>query len=243
MRRGVWVRLENVTKSFDGGLVRALLGVTLDVAAGESVALVGPTGCGKSTLLSLIGLLDTPDSGRVLLDGRPADDWEPAEDFRAARVGFVFQFHHLLPNLSLVENVELPLAGRSSRAEARARANEALHRVGLQHRARTRAARVSGGERQLAAVARALVGGADLILADEPTGSVDSETGARIVGLLEEWRATTSGTLILVTHDLVLAARFDRLVKMRDGRIIDDGRSAETGLTSSPSGKSEAGRA
>jgi predicted ABC-type transport system involved in lysophospholipase L1 biosynthesis ATPase subunit len=92
-------------------------------------------------------------------------------------------------------------------------------------------------------VARALVGGADLILADEPTGSVDSETGARIVGLLEEWRATTSGTLILVTHDLVLAARFDRLVKMRDGRIIDDGRSAETGLTSSPSGKSEAGRA
>ncbi len=201
--------------------MKALRGVSLEVAAGESVAIMGPTGCGKSTLLSIVGLLDAPDSGAVFLDGRPASDFEPAEDFRAMRVGFVFQFHHLLPHLSVVENVELPLAGRVGRATARSRATEALTRVGLEHRARTLAARVSGGERQLAALARALVGTPDLILADEPTGSVDSETGGRILALLEEWCATTSGTLLLVSHDLTVAARCRRLVKMRDGAVTD----------------------
>lgn len=220
MALGVSVRLENVSKSFDGGLVRALRDVTLDVGSGESVAVMGPTGSGKSTLLSLIGLLDAPDSGSVYLDGRRAAEWKPAEDFRAKRVGFVFQFHHLLPHLSVQENVELPLAGRARRSEARSRAEEALRAVGLQERARTRAGRVSGGERQLAAVARALVGNPDLVLADEPTGSVDSETGARILGLLEGWSAATSGTLILVTHDTAVAARCGRLVKMRDGRVV-----------------------
>ena len=221
MSPGVSIRLESVTKSFDGGLVQALRGVSLEVAAGESVAIMGPTGCGKSTLLSLIGLLDAPDSGAVFLDGRRAADFEPPEDFRATRVGFVFQFHHLLPHLSVLENVELPLAGRVGRAAARARADEALKRVGLEHRARTLAARVSGGERQLAALARALVGTPDLVLADEPTGSVDSETGARILALLAEWSATTSGTLILVTHDPAVASRCRRLVRMRDGAVVD----------------------
>lgn len=221
MPPGVSIRLENVAKSFDGGLVKALRGVSLEVAAGESVAIMGPTGCGKSTLLSIVGLLDAPDSGAVFLDGRPAADFEPAEDFRATRVGFVFQFHHLLPHLSVVENVELPLAGRAGRAAARARATEALVLVGLEHRARTLAARVSGGERQLAALARALVVTPDLILADEPTGSVDSETGARILALLERWSATTSGTLLLVSHDTAVAARCPRLVKMRDGAVVD----------------------
>src|SRR5512140_2047046 len=122
MPPGVSIRLENVAKSFDGGLVKALRRVTLNVAAGESVAIMGPTGCGKSTLLSIVGLLDAPDSGAVFLDDRPAADFEPAEDFRATRVGFVFQFHHLLPHLTVVENVELPLAGRAGRAAARARA-------------------------------------------------------------------------------------------------------------------------
>jgi len=223
MPPGVSIRLENVAKSFDGGLVKALRDVSLTVAAGESVAIMGPTGCGKSTLLSIVGLLDASDSGAVFLDGRPAADFEPAEDFRATRVGFVFQFHHLLPHLSVVENVELPLAGRAGRTEARARAAEALALVELEHRARTLAARVSGGERQLAALARALVGKPDLILADEPTGSVDSETGARILGLLEDWSATTSGTLLLVSHDPAVAARCRRLVKMRDGAVVDDG--------------------
>ena len=221
MPPGVSIRLENVTKSFDGGLVKALRGISLDVAAGESVAIMGPTGCGKSTLLSIVGLLDVPDSGAVFLDGRPAADFEPAEDFRATRVGFVFQFHHLLPHLSVVENVELPLAGRAGRAAARTRATEALALVGLEHRARTLAARVSGGERQLAALARALVGTPDLILADEPTGSVDSETGARILALLEGWNARTSGTLLVVSHDPAVAARCRRLVKMRDGAVVE----------------------
>jgi len=221
MPPGVSIRLENVAKSFDGGLVKALRDVSLSVAAGESVAIMGPTGCGKSTLLSIVGLLDAPDSGAVFLDGRPAADFEPAEDFRATRVGFVFQFHHLLPHLSVVENVELPLAGRAGRAEARARATEALALVGLEHRARTLAARVSGGERQLAALARALVGTPDLILADEPTGSVDSETGARILALLEGWNTRTSGTLLVVSHDPAVAARCRRLVKMRDGAVVD----------------------
>jgi ABC-type lipoprotein export system ATPase subunit len=223
MPPGVSIRLENVEKSFDGGLVKALRGVSLEVGAGESIAIMGPTGCGKSTLLSIVGLLDAPDSGALFLDGRPAADFEPAEDFRATRVGFVFQFHHLLPHLSVVENVELPLAGRAGRAAARARATEALVRVGLEHRARTLAARVSGGERQLAALARALVGTPDLVLADEPTGSVDSETGARILALLEEWSASTSGTLLLVSHDTAVAARCRRLVKMRDGAVVDSG--------------------
>jgi len=217
---GVSVRLENVAKSFDGGFVQALRNVTLDVAAGESVAVMGPTGCGKSTLLSLIGLLDAPDSGRVFLDGRPAAEWDPAEDFRATRVGFVFQFHHLLPHLTVLENVELPLAGRARRTEARARSEEALRRVGLEARAQTRAAHVSGGERQLAAVARALVGTPDLVLADEPTGSVDSATGSKILGLLQDWSTTRSGTLILVTHDPAVAARCGRLVEMRDGLVV-----------------------
>ncbi|MBK9063708.1 MAG: ABC transporter ATP-binding protein [Acidobacteria bacterium] len=221
MPPGVSVRLEGVVKSFDGGLVKALRGVSLEVAAGDSVAIMGPTGCGKSTLLSIVGLLDTPDSGAVFLDGHPAADFEPAEDFRATRVGFVFQFHHLLPHLSVVENVELPLAGRAGRAAARARATEALALVGLEHRARTLAARVSGGERQLAALARALVVKPALILADEPTGSVDSETGARILALLEGWSATTSGTLLLVSHDTTVASRCRRLVKMRDGAVAN----------------------
>ena len=221
MPPGVSIRLENVAKSFDGGLVKALRDVSLTVAAGESVAIMGPTGCGKSTLLSIVGLLDAPDSGAVFLDGRPAADFEPAEDFRATRVGFVFQFHHLLPHLSVVENVELPLAGRAGPAEARARAAEALALVGLEHRARTLAARVSGGERQLAALARALVVAPDLILADEPTGSVDSETGARILALLEDWCIRTSGTLIVVSHDPAVAARCRRLVKMRDGTVVE----------------------
>ena len=222
MPSGVSIRLENVAKSFDGGLVKALRGVSLDVAAGESVAIMGPTGCGKSTLLSIVGLLDAPDSGAVFLDGCPAAEFEPAEDFRATRVGFVFQFHHLLPHLSVLENVELPLAGRAGRAAARTRATEALALVGLEHRARTLAARVSGGERQLAALARALVGTPDLILADEPTGSVDSETGARILAILEGWNARTSGTLLVVSHDPAVAARCRRLVKMRDGAVVDD---------------------
>jgi putative ABC transport system ATP-binding protein len=228
MTSGVSIRLEGVAKSFDGGLVQALRNVSLEIAAGESVAVMGPTGCGKSTLLSIIGLLDAPDAGAVFLDGRPAADFEPAEDFRAARIGFVFQLHHLLPHLSVIENVELPLAGRVRRAAARARAEEALARVGLEHRARTLAARVSGGERQLAAVARALVGTPDLVLADEPTGSVDSETGARILALLEEWSAATSGTLLVVSHDAAVAARCRRLVKMRDGAVVQDGAPARS---------------
>lgn len=221
MPPGVSIRLENVAKSFDGGLVKALRDVSLTVTAGESVAIMGPTGCGKSTLLSIVGLLDAPDSGAVFLDGRPAADFEPAEDFRATHVGFVFQFHHLLPHLSVVENVELPLAGRAGRAAARIQATEALALVGLEHRARTLAARVSGGERQLAALARALVGKPNLILADEPTGSVDSETGSRILALLEGWSARTSGTLLVVSHDKAVAARCRRLVKMRDGAVVD----------------------
>jgi putative ABC transport system ATP-binding protein len=221
MPPGVSIRLENVSKSFEGGLVKALRGVSLDVSPGESVAIMGPTGCGKSTLLSIVGLLDAPDSGAVFLDGRPAADVEPSEDFRATRVGFVFQFHHLLPHLTVVENVELPLAGRAGRAAARVRAMASLERVGLEHRARTLAARLSGGERQLAALARALVGTPDLVLADEPTGSVDSETGARILTLLEAWSGATEGTLLLVSHDPTVAARCRRLVRMGDGSVVD----------------------
>jgi len=224
MPRGVSVRLEEVTRSFDGGLVRALRGVSLDVAAGESVAVMGPTGCGKSTLLSVIGLLDEPDSGRVFLDGRPAAEIGRPEDFRAERLGFVFQFHHLLPHLTVAENVALPLAGRAGRAEAAARAEEALSRVALGGRARTLAARLSGGERQLAALARALVGKPDLLLADEPTGNLDTANTAAVYEIFRRINRELGTAFLIVTHDKSVAQQTDRILEVQDGRLVQDAR-------------------
>ena len=221
MNQGVRLTARNLRKSFDRGLVPALAGVDLDVAPGERVAVMGPTGCGKSTLLSLLALLDDPDDGEVLIDGAPAADLRPAEQWRASNVGIVFQFHHLLPHLTAAENVALPLMGqRLGRREIASRAHSILGRLGLAHREGALASRLSGGERQLTAMARALVAEPRLLLADEPTGSVDSATGERILRILLENSERSGASVVLVTHDAAVARAVGRLVLMRDGRVV-----------------------
>jgi putative ABC transport system ATP-binding protein len=214
---GLALTVEGVTRSYDRGLVRALTGVDLSIRPGETVALVGPTGAGKSTLLAILGRIEVADGGRLLVDGAPPAG--SAEAWRASNVGVVFQFHHLLPHLTVLENVALPLWPRFGKVGALARAAAILEDIGLSHRGGARAATLSGGERQMSAVARALVGAPRLVLADEPTGSVDSIAGARVVGLLREWAHNSGGTLILATHDRALAAACARIVPMKDGRI------------------------
>jgi putative ABC transport system ATP-binding protein len=217
---GLPISVRRLRKHFEGGLVRALDGVDLEVAAGERVAITGPTGCGKSTLLSLLALLERPDGGELELDGVPAPDIRNPDRWRAENLGIVFQFHHLLPHLSAEENVQLPLIGRGiSRSEVRRRAREMLAVVGLGHRATFLVSKLSGGERQLTALARALIGEPSLVLADEPTGSVDSRTGERILALLLDSELAGGRTVVLVTHDPAVAARADRTVAMLDGRI------------------------
>lgn len=220
MKSGLSLLVKDLHKSFDGGLVQALQGVDLTVAPGERVAVVGPTGCGKSTLLSLLALLDAPDRGEILIDGHRPEDLRPAEDWRAREVGIVFQFHHLLPHLTVAENTLLPLLASSGSVDPR-RAVALLGRLGLADRAHALAARLSGGERQLAALARALINDPRLVLADEPTGSVDSATGSRILDELSEWSTRSKGSLVLVTHDPAVARSMDRVIAMKDGRVVD----------------------
>ena len=202
-------------------MVRALDGVDLSIDPGERVAITGPTGCGKSTLLSILALLERPDDGELHLGGRAAASIAPAEAWRVKHLGVIFQFHHLLPHLTAEENVMLPLIGRGlARKEVRRRSREMLDAIGLGHRAGFLITKLSGGERQLTAVARALIGEPDLILADEPTGSVDSKTGERILSLLVGEELTRTATVVLVTHDAQVAARADRQVSMLDGRVF-----------------------
>jgi len=202
--------------------VVALGGVDLAVEAGELVALVGPSGSGKSTLLQIAGGLDVPDAGRVVVDGRDLAGLSVAERARARRrqIGFVFQFFHLLPTLSVAENVELPLLLDRRRNRA-ARVRMLLERVGVDHRAGHLPAELSGGEMQRAAIARALAGGPELLLADEPTGNLDSATGAAVLELLAELVGEAGTTLVMVTHDEAAAARADRVLHLRDGRLTD----------------------
>jgi len=212
-----------------GSLVRAVDGVDLDVAAGETVAVMGPSGCGKSTLLHLVSGLDRPSSGEIWLAGLRIDQLPERALARLRRdtVGFVFQAFHLMDELTAVENVELPalLAGRPARA-ARRRASELLDQVGLADRARFRPAALSGGQRQRVAVARALVSEPKLVLADEPTGNLDSEATLEVLRLFESLHAAGQ-TLVIVTHDSRIAATADRLIGMRDGVFVDETRLAD----------------
>lgn len=220
MARGIAIGVEQVSKSFAGGAVRALDRLDLGVESGEWVAVTGPTGSGKSTLLALLALLERPDSGTIRLDGRASESIRQPERWRADNLGIVFQFHHLLPHLSLLENVQLPLLQPGTPwASSLRRSREALESVGLAHRAAVLAAHVSGGERQLCAVARAVVVEPRLVLADEPTGNVDPETGERVVDLLSSWSRQQGATLITVTHQPDLAARADRRVALANGSI------------------------
>ena len=219
---GAQVVVANVTKAFDGGRVTALRDVSLDVAPGELVALTGPSGSGKSTLLNLIGSLDEPDSGTITVDGLRLEIID-AVAYRAETVGFVFQFHHLIPTISALDNVQVPMLGRGRDRAARERTSrELLAEVGLAGRADAVPGTLSGGERQRVALARALANDPRLLLADEPTGALDSETGAQVLSLLQRLRAERGMTVLLVTNDDDVAATADRTLRLRDGRVIPD---------------------
>jgi putative ABC transport system ATP-binding protein len=221
------VELTGVVKDYPGSPpVRALAGVDLRVDAGEFIAIVGPSGSGKSTLLNLIGVLDPPTEGTVLIDGydvaRLRDHEQSA--LRGRRIGFVFQAFHLIEGLDAVENVGLGLTYAAvSRRQREARSLAALERVSLAHRATHRPSRLSGGERQRVAIARALVGEPALILADEPTGNLDTRTGASIVELFHRLHGD-GATIALITHEPAIAGSAPRCVTMRDGLILDDRR-------------------
>ena len=203
------------------GSVVAVDGVSLAVEAGEWVALMGPSGSGKSTLLGVIGGLAEPDAGTVLVDGRRPAEHGGLSGYHRDVVGFVFQLHHLLPMLTAQANVEVPLiAARTPRAQRRARARLLLEEVGLAERVDHLPRELSGGERQRVAVARALANEPRLLLADEPTGALDSDSSARILELLEEARARRGTSMIVVTHDEQIASRADRVVRMLDGRLV-----------------------
>jgi putative ABC transport system ATP-binding protein len=219
---GAAIEVERVSKTF-AGRIRALRDVSLRVAPGEVVALTGPSGCGKSTLLNVIAAIERPDSGRVLVDGVSVTELENPSSYRRDTVGFVFQLHHLLPMLTARANVELPLiAAHVPRAERRRRALELLAEVGLRERAEERPATLSGGERQRVAVARALANEPRLLLADEPTGSLDTESGNLVLALLDRARERRGMTLVIASHDRVLGDRADRVVRMVDGAIVSE---------------------
>ena len=205
----------------DGAEVRALDGVTLRITQKEFVSVMGPSGSGKSTLLHLIGALDRPTSGQVIVAGQDLAKVKNLDRFRSQTVGFVFQLHNLIPTLTALENVEIPLyEQRISGRERRERARELLELVGLGERLRHLPSALSGGERQRVAIARALANKPALVLADEPTGDLDSQSGAEVIGLMHELNRELGTTVIVVTHDPAVARQTERIVVLDSGRIV-----------------------
>jgi len=212
----------DVVKLFDDGLIRALDGVTMAVEHGEFLAVTGPSGCGKSTLLHLIAALDVPTSGRIIVNGH--DLLHTTDDrYRRSEVGLIFQLHNLLPHLSALENIEIAMFSNGmGHGQQRERARELLAAVGLSTKERTSPPRLAGGERQRLAVARALTNNPSIILADEPTGNLDSASADLILTLFRRIREERRVTIVLVTHDAHVAAAADRMIQMRDGRVVED---------------------
>ena len=221
------IRMDNITKIFhtDEVETHALVGIHIDIARGEYVSISGPSGCGKSTLLAILGLLDTPSEGTYTLNNREVADISAGERarIRNQEIGFVFQAFNLIGDLSVFENVELPLTYRDgvSKAERRERAVGALERVGMAHRVKHYPAQLSGGQQQRVAVARALVGQPSILLADEPTGNLDSKNGEAVMALLDELHKAGS-TICMVTHDPRYAEFASRKIFMFDGRVVDE---------------------
>ena len=215
------LRCVDLVRDYPDGEVRALRGVTLAVARGESLAITGPSGCGKSTLLHLLGGLDRPTGGEVFFEGTALGSLD-LDALRARRLGFVFQSFHLLPTLSALENVQVPMfEGPWPRRERAARAARLLDEVRLAHRARHLPSRLSVGERQRVAIARSLANEPALLLADEPTGNLDSRAQREVLDLLGRLRRDRSLTLVVVTHAAEVAAAADREIKLRDGKVVE----------------------
>ena len=210
-------------KEFDEGQVQALRGADFRITEGEFVAIVGPSGSGKTTLLQMLGALDRPSAGTLLYRGESLGDLRDPAEYRAREVGFIFQGFHLLPTLTALENVQIPMFETSRPASEREdRAAELLKAVGLEHRLHHLPAKLSGGERQRVAIARSLANGPSVLLADEPTGNLDSESAGVVLDLIVQLHREKNMTLVLVTHDMTVASRASRAMQMKDGRIISD---------------------
>jgi ABC-type lipoprotein export system ATPase subunit len=215
------VETRSLTRVYgDGEAIHALDHVDLQIKAGELVAVMGPSGSGKSTLLNMIGALDEPTSGQVLIDGQDLAEIRDKDEFRARTVGFIFQLHNLIPTLTARENVEVPMMGHAGLAERRRRSQELLELVGLNDRARHLPNQLSGGQRQRVAVARALANNPLLVLGDEPTGSLDTAASQALMQLLRDLNQSQGTTFIVVSHDPAVARQTNRVLVMADGRIV-----------------------
>lgn len=214
----------DLKKTYDEGQVQALRGVSFQIHAGEFVAVLGQSGSGKTTLLQLLGALDTPSSGTLLYRGHPLQDYHDPSNYRSREIGFIFQSFHLLPTFTAIENVQMPMFGTDRpRSERLDRAMELLKSVGLDQRAHHFPSKLSGGERQRVAIARSLANGPSVLLADEPTGNLDTENARQVLDLLVQLQEQQHMTLVMVTHDLIIAQLASRALVMRDGRIVADG--------------------
>ncbi len=217
------IEIDGVRREFDGGHVLALRGVNLRIREGEYVAIMGSSGSGKSTLLSLLGALDTPDAGEIRYRGQPLSHYPNLGQFRARHIGFVFQSFLLLPTLTALENVQVPMFEMGwPRQERQRRASELLEAVGMGHRLDHMPEKLSGGERQRVAIARSLANDPAILLADEPTGNLDTRNSTQIMELLRSVHHRRRNTMILVTHDPAVARTADRIVTMQDGLVVDD---------------------
>ena len=214
------IDVKGVVKHYDDALVKALNGISFSVRGGELVSLLGPSGSGKSTLLNIMSTMDRQTAGHVLFNGKGIHKFRPLDRFRARHIGFIFQFHHLIPHLSLAENVELPMmVFEKSRRSRKDRARMLLAHVGLSAKENALPNRISGGERQRGAIARALANHPDIILADEPTGNVDTQTGQMVMSFIIAYCREHAATLIMATHNQEMADMTDRKIFMRNGLI------------------------
>lgn len=218
------VEIKDLYKSYENGKIKALNGINLTIADGEFVSIIGPSGSGKSTLLNMIGALDVQDSGSINVAGQDLDDSKKLNEFRAKKIGFIFQLHNLIPNISVVDNIEIPMytQGLSSK-DMRLKALKLLDDVSLKDKAEILPNKLSGGERQRVAIARALANDPSIILADEPTGSLDSKTSSKILRQLIDLHENNNATLIIVTHDMEVAKLADRVIEVLDGEIVSAG--------------------
>ena len=218
------VEIRDLYKSYEDGKIKALNGVNLTINEGEFVSIIGPSGSGKSTLLNMLGALDVPDSGSIRVAGEDLTASKKLNEFRATSIGFVFQLHNLIPNISVRENIEIPMYTQGlSSGEMKNKALKLLDDVGLKDKADIMPNKLSGGERQRVAIARALANDPSIILADEPTGSLDSKTSTKILRQLIDLHEHKNVTLIIVTHDMDVAKLADRVIEVLDGKIISAG--------------------